>query len=742
MSPNSLRETTMNPPPQPQPAEEGLRFEEVWRTLNKNRWLILAVMSVVLAGTAFFTLSQTKIYRATATLQIDPSSPSPLGRDVPTIFAMGADAFWSNQEYYATQYKIIASRRNAAEVVRALGLNRDASFMRNLPPGAVHGAVNESVDTAAAIVLSRLTVSPVKESRLVTLSYEDADPGRARRILSSIVECYMQRNIDEAVSSNSTASEWLRDQLSKLKTDLESSELALHSYKMDKQILSVSVDDQSSMLREEMTQLNLALTQARARREHLQSRIRELEKVNTDDPTNLPSTELLENTVLSSLRSNYVSAQSQVKSLLETGKGAAHPDVKAAQAVVDTARQALIEEIRNIKGALVSDGAAAASEIQGLNGLLEAAKQRGLQLNLLEIEYRRLGRTKENNEKLYGMLLERSKETDLAGMMRFNNLHVVEEPLASKAPVKPRVPLNLAVGAIAGVLLGLMASFIREQADRSIKSSEDVEQRLGLAFLGTLPLAALNEPKRSRHKAAEQADKKDLGPELLGHQHPSSALAEAARGVRTNLLFMSPDQPYKRLLVTSGGPGDGKTTVACAIAVAMAQAGQRVLLIDCDLRRPRLHKVFRRTNDAGVATVTLDPDSISQLSLESGVPNLDVMTSGPLVPNPSEFLHTEAFAALLKKLDTVYDRIVIDSSPAAVVSDSAILSTQVDGAVLVVRAGKTQRVTAQKAVRALRDVSGRVVGVVLNAFDYKRQGYGQYYDYQYRYYGEEPAAGA
>jgi len=223
---------------------------------------------------------------------------------------------------------------------------------------------------------------------------------------------------------------------------------------------------------------------------------------------------------------------------------------------------------------------------------------------------------------------------------------------------------------------------------------------------------------------------------LLAHDHPTSALAEAARGVRTNLMFMSPDHPYRRLLVTSGSPGEGKTTVACAIAVAMAQAGQKVLLVDCDLRRPRLHRVFGRTNAQGVSTVTLDPDSFDSLELGSVVPNLDVLPAGPLVPNPSEFLHTEAFSNMLKKLSSRYDRVVLDSSPAAVVSDSAILSTQVDGAVLVVRAGKTPRDSAQKAIRSLQDVSGRVVGAVLNAFDYKEQGYTRY-QYQYRYYGQE-----
>jgi len=328
-------------------------------------------------------------------------------------------------------------------------------------------------------------------------------------------------------------------------------------------------------------------------------------------------------------------------------------------------------------------------------------------------------------------------------MMRFNNIRVLEEPLEAKSPVRPRVPLNIALGAIAGIVLGLAAAAGREQLDRSIKTSDDVERTLGLPFLGTLPLAANADTGRAKVKGKRRPVETgpEGNPELLAFAHPSSALAEAARGIRTNLIFMSPDQPFRRLLVTSAAPGEGKTTVASAIAVAMAMAAQKVLLIDCDLRRPRLHRVYGRLNDVGVTSATIDATLLDRSSLATHVPNLDLLPSGPMVPNPAEFLQSDAFATLLKGLSARYDRIVIDSPPASVVSDSAILSTQVDGAVFVVRASKTQRETARKAVRAIADVSGRIVGVVLNAFDFRRPGYGGYYYYHYSNYksDERPA---
>jgi capsular exopolysaccharide synthesis family protein len=212
-------------------------------------------------------------------------------------------------------------------------------------------------------------------------------------------------------------------------------------------------------------------------------------------------------------------------------------------------------------------------------------------------------------------------------------------------------------------------------------------------------------------------------------------LAEAARALRTNIIFMSPDKPQRRLLVTSAGPAEGKTTVACCIAIAMAQAGQRVLLVDCDLRRPRLHRVFSRVNDAGVTNVLMDLDMLDRLKLETEIPNLSLLPSGPIAPSPAELLHSDRFGELLAELERRYDRVIIDSPPVVPVTDAAILSKRVDGTVLVVRAFDTRRELARRAVRNLQDVDANVVGTVLNALNPGRgTGYQQYY--YYHYYGK------
>jgi capsular exopolysaccharide synthesis family protein len=298
----------------------------------------------------------------------------------------------------------------------------------------------------------------------------------------------------------------------------------------------------------------------------------------------------------------------------------------------------------------------------------------------------------------------------------------------------------MAFGLFGGLALGLFGAFVREALDKSVKSHIDIEQNLGLTFLGYLPkVSQASRPgygapsKGRRRRGAEDANRSI---ELSVHEDTTSAIAEAARGIRTNLSFMSPDKPFRTLLVTSAAPSEGKTTVACCLAIAMAQAGQKVLLIDCDLRRPRLHRIFGHPNDRGVTTLLLDRSELAKAVHETEVPKLSVLLSGPSSPSPAESLQSKAFQSLLEELSGTYDRIVIDSAPVAPVTDAAILSTRVDATVLVIRALASARETVRHGRRTLLDVRANLVGAILNATDLSRQGY----PYYYRYYGTSDTA--
>lgn len=723
------------------PSAIRLTAGTVATALRKSWLLSLAICTAVSAATAFWVLGETKIYQATATLRVDPTAPKPLGQQVQNVVETGAGTFWANREYYQTQFRILQSQAVARGTVEALGLHNDMAFLTNTPSGAPlpSDATATDIETASTILRSRVSIQPVRETRLVEVRLDDSDPARARRVLQTVVDVYMQQNIDYVLESTSSAADWLRGQLDKLKTELDDTEIALHNYKMDKQILSVSLADQSNMLRAEMGQLNERLTEVRAKIQEISSRNSVLAKLATEDPTAVGADELLRSNLLRTLRQEYVTAKKEEQSLLGGGKGANHPEVRAVSARVATARDAMLAEIRNVQDSVARQLVAAEREAGGLANLFGQAKKRALELNLLEIEYRRLERTKDNTEKLYSLVLERTKESDLTRVMRFNNVRLIDPPIEPKVAIKPRVTLTISLGLAGGLALGFLFAVGRELLDRTVKTPEDLEAVTGLAFLGLLPAATGGAPYGgSRESKTSRA--KDVPPELVVHSMPKSGIAEAARAIRTNVLFMSPDSPFKRILVTSAGPSEGKTTVACALAISMAQAGQRVVLVDCDLRKPRVHKILARSNDVGVTSAMLDPESLDWGALATEIPGLSALASGPHVPNPAEVLQSDRFGQLIDRLEERFDRVVIDSPPLVPVTDAAIVSRRADATILVVRALATTKDLARQATRILYDVNARIAGTVLNALDLgnRKYGYSGYYYYHREGYGEEP----
>ncbi|AUX25976.1 capsular polysaccharide biosynthesis protein [Sorangium cellulosum] len=732
------------------PGERVFDLVAALRAVGKHWAIALTTLVFVALSVTFYTLGQKKIYQSSATVQFDPNPPRPLGRDVDTVVDMGAGSYWNNREYYETQYKIIRSTRVALAVVAQLNLHNDVYFLDDLPRDAAPPAPRTvSPEEAADLLRERLTVEPVKDSRLAVLRYNDADRERAQRILATLLDIYIEQNLDDALASTNSALEWLRTQLDKLKGDLEASETSLHEYKLNNNILDVDFEDQTNLLREEMKQLNDALTAVRTKREEYAARNHELSKLDPNDPLTVPASELIQSPVLQMLRARHEEAVRERDALLGAGKGENHPEVRAATERLAATRNALIAEIKNVQGAVSRDLAIVKRQEAGLAALIEDARRQAFELNSLKIEYDRLRRTKDNTEKLYQLVLERTKESDLQRMLRVNNIRVLDRPNVPLTALRPRVAVNIMVGILAGLLLGIGAALGRAMLDRTLKTPDEVERELGLPFLGLLPEFDRRDRKEAGPRRGRRRGKLAAEPgrrELIVHDQPTSGIAEAARAIRTNLLFMSPDRPYKTLLIASAGPSEGKTTVCCCIAVAMAQAGQRVVLIDCDLRRPRLHRIFGKGPEVGVTSALLDDSVVDdEAALRTEVENLYVIPAGPIPPNPAELLHSDRFKALLRKLQERFDRVIIDSPPIVAVTDGAVLSTQVDGAVLVVRAAATTHDFARHGTRSLQDVGGKVIGAVLNAVDLNRQEYGFYHYYGYKkdgYYQATPEPAA
>jgi succinoglycan biosynthesis transport protein ExoP len=703
------------------------------RAIRKHWAIVLGL--VLLAGAASLAYSKTlpKIYESQSLLEFDPDVIKPLGNKADPM--VGWSAVWDTREYYETQYRIMQSERVLSAVVRDLSLQNDAAFLGYTPTSPA------PLEATVAALRGRLIIEPVKGSRLVLVKIQDTRPDQARRLSDAVARAYIQQNLDKMVNATGDTVVWLSGQLDHFKQELEQTENSLHEFKKQNDLPSSTLEDLSKMIRLEMQDYDGALTRTRMRRQELAARHAELAKITAESPDQVPASELLSNAFLGGLRIKFQEAQRERAELIAEGKGENHPAVRKTDEKIALSKSQLLSEIKNIQGAVQRDLAIIERQENGEASLYEGARKKAVELNLKELEFHRLDRMRAQNEKLYAVLLEQMKEADLRRMMNTNNIRLVDSAQEPKVPVGPHVSTNVGIAILIGLVLGLALAIGREQLDNTLKTPEDVEQRLGVTFLGLLPEIADDDPAspaKVRKRSRRGAQPGELAPELLVHERPTSGIAEAARALRTNLIFMNPDQPYRRLLVTSAAPAEGKTTVAVSIAISLAQGGQKVCIIDCDLRRPRLHRIFDRAGDVGLMNVILGDATVEEVAKPTVVPNLYCIPCGPIPPNSADVVSSDKFRRVMDEISSRFDRIVLDSPPIIAVTDSAIASTLVDGVIFVVRAFKTSVNLCRSGLRTLQDVDAPIAGAVLNAVNLNRHEYNYYHYYYYKREGYAP----
>lgn len=686
------------------------------RVLLSYKWLILACTIIVGAGTTAWTMRQPRVFEAKTTIEFDPNPTGPLGSEVEDV-ADPVGRFWSTREFMATQHRVLASRSVAERVVRRLGLHEDPEFLG--VPAA--GFEARDVTSTAGMLLDALTVAPVKDTRIVEIRLRGRDPEQVAAIADAFADVFIEKTLEDRMGSTVGALEWLGNQLDTLRQELESSELALHEFKESHNVLSVSMEDRQNLVAKEIESFNEALTAARQRRIELAARVSRLQSALNDDPLEASGTVFDQRSALQELREALRTKLAE-KERLSVRYGVSHPQILAINQEIAALREQLGNEVQTI----VENARADLQEIRsvegGLRSATEQAQAAGLELNLREIEYQRLNRERENKAKLYELVLARTTETDLTRMVQTTPVRIVDRALVPRWPVAPNRTANALAGILAGLLLGIGLAVGLRRLDRRLRSPDMVEE-LGLTVVGVIPQVTV--PEDDSGKAAD----------LVVHSQPMSTASECVRTVRTNLMFMSIGTSESSVFaVTSSHPQEGKTTVACNLAASMAQSGKRVALVDTDLRRARIHHSFGLRRDVGVSTFVAGEAAFTALPQESHVPGLDVITAGPLPPNPAELLHHPRFSELVEQLRSAYDVVIFDSPPLGAVTDAAILGPQVDGVLLVVRATATTRDALLSSLRQLRDVGARVLGGIVNAFDFQAEGY---YDkgYYYRGYG-------
>ena len=682
----------------------------------RKRWPVLAAV-VVLAtvGTVVWTMRQPRIFQANCSIIIENNAPQVL-EGVKDVVEMGSGG-WMYREFSQTQFRIILSQENAQRVIDRLGLEHDPSVGRTADGRQV------SRQDMVSRLLGRVKVAGVRDSRIANITVSDTDPERATRIANAFADTYIERNLDYKLEGARTAGSWLGEQTVDLRKRLETSELELYKFKKERNLLDLGLDDKLGMTRQNLQVLNQKLADVRAKRIEVES-IRKLilaAKNDIAEKESLP--EIRDNVVVEKLRENYLDL-SKIKADLDARYGEKHPKIDNIQKQLEAIQRDYRRELDQVLKAFDKRYQALLDTESGLSKWMHQEKQQALELAKLEVEYRPLSRDAENNAKMFGLISQRQKEIDLTGLLRSNNVRILDRATTPRWPVSPRLSLNLAVGLFAGLVLGMLLMLGIEALDNTIKTPEAAEALVGAPLLGMLPILV-----HARQRTAENATERDL----TVFKDPTSAAAEACRSIRTNLMFLSAEKDVHVLVVTSPGPQDGKTTAAISLAITMAQGGARVLLVDTDMRKPRIHRSFGLKSDRGLSTVMMGDAKLADVVFHSEVPNLDVLPCGPTPPNPAELIHTERFREILEQCKRDYSRVVLDSPPAGFVTDPAILGNLADGVVLVVRAGHTTREAASFARRQLTDARARILGVVINRTDRRAGGYG-YYSY-YAPYG-------
>ena len=690
---------------------------EVLAALWRRKWLLLLCAVVVGGVAALITVRQPKIYQSTAQILIEPMMPKVLGEGI----AVDDVQQQARQEraFNNTQYKTITSRAVLEDVARRTGMLEGA----DATPSAVRQAV--------AALSKAVRVEPEGRSRVVNLIVEDSDPARAAHIANTLGAAYIDYTLESRLESTRRASRWLDKQVAQFADRIEQQEAALADFRRGHQLVSVSLEDRQNMISASLSMLNGRLLENRAQLIEKGAQLQIINEVLTSTQPNPDELALInDNPVVQTLKAALVTLDKQ-QAELSARYGDKHPSMVALQNQVDETEATLRSEVKGVLGALQSEIRALETARSGLEDAVTEEKQKALDLNEMGLDYSKLTRDLGTTKATYEALLKRQTETDLSALLEANFVRWFEQAQPVPVQVRPSLPKNVAIGLFLGLFIGMLAVVAMVLADTTVHRQADVENILGLPFLGVFPRVDDDEaaPRRKGRGPAFSPDR-----DLYVLNNPKSAAAECARSVRTNLMFMATTRPLGRLLITSARPSEGKTTTAVALAVTMAQAGTRVLLLDSDLRKPRLHRAFGLSGEQGLTSVFVDR-TLDEVILSSPLDKLDVLPCGPLPPNPAELLHSQRFSDMLDELSSRYDRVLLDSPPVGAVTDASILSQLVDGTVLVVRAHETPKDVARRAGRQLHDVGAHVVGVILNDFDAKVGDYGYQDHYYYRGYG-------
>jgi capsular exopolysaccharide synthesis family protein len=722
--------------------ENDLQLNEIWAVLRRRRWIIyLAVVaSTLVALLASFMATPT--FRSTVTLQIERRNP-----DILNMRDLGeTDYSWAAYEnFYQTQYQVLQSDTVSRLAVQRLNLASHPSLqgekkspsllsrVRNLLPGTGSGASLSREDVATRWVRSGLQVAPVQNSHLVEVSWTSTRPELASQVANAVAEAYIQFTIESRYTTTDQAAEFLVDQVGALKEEIADLEDRLREYGSSKSI--VSVDDSSNITLQALSDIAKRRTAAQATLAEEEASYR---TVLAAAPETLP--EVADSNLIARLKQEYAAHEADYLEMSRQFKDD-WPELRALRTKLDGARDRLDSEIQEIAEQVVATAEAefeqARSEVANLDRLL-ADHQEAAQVHKRDaVGYTTLMAEVERKRETLDALITRQSEMALSTRLKdldvtSSNVRIVDRARPAIAPFSPRKKTNVTMGLFVGLAIGIGLAFVLDYLDNTVSAPAEIERLTRLPSLAMIPRHGESSSALSRVRRRPVASVAD-SIDLITHRDGMSETAEAFRELRTSILLSSPGHAPRLISITSALPTEGKSSTAVNLAVVLSQLGRRVLLIDTDLRRPRLHRVFKVANRRGVSTVLAgQEEDPATVVTATGIENLDLIPSGPIPPNPSELLNSPVFGELgARLLDLGYEHVVYDSPPALSVTDAVIVASVMDITLVVARADRTPRESLRHAVERLTQAGTRPVGIVVNDVAAATDRYARY-----RYYGQ------
>jgi polysaccharide biosynthesis transport protein len=702
-----------------------LGLADLLMVLSRRKYLLLGTIGIVTLLGIINVYMLTPLFTANTSVMVDPREQRVI--DVESLVAGGP----ADQSTIESEIQVVQSDELASRVIRQLGLDRLAEFnpkvaaeqeadsfklpsLRDLPPvrwlkSLLSDGEEEVPDPAAeearlqtamkAKFLSRLNVSSVGRSRVLTISFTSEDPAVASNAANAIASLYITQQLEQKFDARQKANTWLGERLSRLREEVETAERAVETARASQGVVQ---GRDAGLVNEQLSQLNTQLVMARAENSTSQAQLRSVESAVSARGIRAVF-DVTDSTLVNGLRAQETTLRQREAELLNN-LGPRHPQVVDLKAQINSVVNEINNEANNRLRALRNQAAVAQQRVASLEQSMGNLEQESARINQSDVQIRALQREADANRALFENFLARSKETQSVDLEQ-PNAWIVSTASAPLAPSFPRKPLFIAVALVLATGLGLILVFLAEQLERGMQTQDDVERMLHLPSLGMIPLVKRNRLSRKP-------------PQDYALDKPASAYSQAVKSLFTSLIIAHQRKGTGNIvLLTSAVPGEGKSALVATLARVTAIAGRRVLIVDCDLRRPNIHRSLNLPNQYGLADFLSGNATLPDVMRTDSRTGADVITAGSPTDNPEEIIRNPLFDQMLFNLRPQYDLILLDAPPVLPVSDTRILAEKASQCVVVVKWRRTPRKLVQLAIRQLTDAGANIAGVALNQVD-------------------------